>query len=243
MTDPRVRLAFTIHPKEANNLTEEELQNAIEKLRTELTNPRVVSIGEIGLDFSASDSHPVKQEAAFRAQVRLALELQLPIVLHGRSAQDQASIYERIRVLLTKCGVPAEYKLYVHCFTGSIIDVLTWREQFPRTIFGIAPISVSQMRRAAVKEIPLEFMVLESDAPFQLTDAGRDQAQQLRREAEQSSDEAKQLQACHHLLGNPFVVTEVASVVAALKYLPTRFVLESTCRTSQEFFQAESGSY
>jgi TatD DNase family protein len=142
------------HPEQAN-------QTGIEQLRTLAGKPGVVAIGEIGLDYYKYNEAPrdVQQEA-FRAQLRLAAELNLPVVIHNRDAQDDlaAILDERHRDL---CGG------IMHCFSGDAAFVercLSW--DFHVSFAGNVTFPKAQALREAAQSVPLNRLLIETDSPY-----------------------------------------------------------------------------
>ncbi len=145
-----------IHPHEAssyNHKTEKELRKLA-------ANPRVVAIGEIGLDYYRDLSPRGDQLRAFRAQIRLARELRLPLVIHNRHALDDVlKIVDE-----EKAG---EVGGVMHCFPG---DADYAREVVARGFhIGIGgPITYSREGRfvKVARAVPLNRILLETDSPL-----------------------------------------------------------------------------
>ncbi|MCP5420638.1 MAG: TatD family hydrolase [Gammaproteobacteria bacterium] len=125
--------------------------------------PEVVALGEMGLDFNRNYSPTADQERAFEAQLELSVELRLPVFLHERDArQALLRILGRYRDRLG----PA----VVHCFTGSADDLTAYLEW--DLYVGITGWICDERRglhlRDLIQRIPLERLMLETDAPFLL---------------------------------------------------------------------------
>lgn len=106
------KLWFTIglHPHDAGNWDEA----AEEKVRRLCRHPKCVAIGECGLDFfKHSQDEAAKQERAFRAQARLAVELGKPLVVHARKAED-------LCMQVLRDVVPPQHPIHIHCFSDSL---------------------------------------------------------------------------------------------------------------------------
>jgi TatD DNase family protein len=126
-------------------------------LRAWLANEKPVAVGEIGLDFYVTDVDPARQEFFFVEQLKLAREFDLPVLLHVRRAVDQ--ILKQLR----RIGVPVGI---AHAFNGSRQQA----DEFIKLGFklgfgGAMTFSGSTRIRALAAELPLEFIVLETDAP------------------------------------------------------------------------------
>ncbi|MCK4264873.1 TatD family hydrolase [Candidatus Babeliales bacterium] len=147
-----------IHPCDAKETWKKDL-GEIKKLIKDKEFNKIVGIGEIGLDFYHKPFNKQRQIDAFKAQIELALENSLPIVVHVRSAVDEV-----IKVL-------EEYALEVkgvnHCFQHEryVADAfLGWG-----FFLGInAPITYpkNEQFRELLKDLPIESLFLETDAPF-----------------------------------------------------------------------------
>lgn len=144
------------HPVDAIDCTEEDLE-WIEKLAA---HPKVVGIGETGLDYHWDKSPKDVQQDVFRKQIRLAQRVKLPIIIHNRDATaDVVRILREEDAKITG-GI-------MHCFGGS---VETAREcidmNFMISLGGPVTFKNARMPKEVAKEIPLEFLLIETDAPY-----------------------------------------------------------------------------
>jgi TatD DNase family protein len=120
---------------------------------------RVVGVGEAGFDLHYRHSSEAAQEASFRAQVRLATELDLALVIHSREAWDQTF------AVLESEGVPA--RTVFHCFTGGpaearrALDLGAWL-----SFSGIVSFRNADDVRAAAALVPVDRLLVETDSPF-----------------------------------------------------------------------------
>lgn len=152
---PNTWAAIGVHPHEAKYG-----QPEFDRLRSlaNARDPKVVAIGECGLDYFYGHSTPSEQETALRYQIELALEYDLPLVFHVREAFDDfwpiLNDYQGIR------GV-------VHSFTDTQQHA---DEAISRGLYigvnGITTFTKNDWQLEVVCRIPLEFMLLETDAPF-----------------------------------------------------------------------------
>jgi TatD DNase family protein len=144
-----------VHPHDARTLN----NAALEKLRAMVTHPRVVAIGEIGLDYYRDLSPRHVQKTAFEQQIELAIEAALPIVIHTReSFQPTLDIVKKYAGRL-KGGV-------FHCFPGDLNDARRVIDLgFVISVGGVITFPNSKMSRVAA-QAPLEKILLETDAPF-----------------------------------------------------------------------------
>ncbi len=147
--------AVGIHPEECGGTTPEDL----EQIRELARHPRVVAIGEIGLDYYWEENPPKEeQQAVFRRQLELAQELNLPVIIHDREAHGDSM--DIIREYPEVRGV-------FHCFSGSpeMAQELLKRGWY----LGFdGPITYKNARRApeVAAITPLDRIVIETDSPY-----------------------------------------------------------------------------
>jgi len=131
--------------------------------------PKVKAIGEIGLDFYYDHSERDVQRYWFRRQVQLAMELEMPIVIHDRDANDEVmsilkeeGVFSRARA--EKLG---DAKLLMHCFSGSKELALRY-VKLGATISIAGPVTYKNSRKSieVVEAVPLEHLLIETDAPY-----------------------------------------------------------------------------
>ena len=148
-----------VHPHHASEFDD----NTIPMLRDLCAEESVVAVGECGLDYNRNYSKPEAQRSAFEAQLQLACELKLPVFLHQRDAHDDfvSMIYEYSNDLT---GAVA------HCFTGSVDEALQYVAM--EMYIGITGWICDERRggdlQQAVKNIPIDSIMLETDAPYLL---------------------------------------------------------------------------
>lgn len=120
---------------------------------------RLVGIGECGLDYYYEHSGRSDQRRAFAAQVGLAHELDLALVVHARDAFDD------LFAVFASEGVPA--RTVIHCFTGTPEDAEGCLERgCDVSISGIVTFKSAEVLRAAARLVPLERLHVETDSPF-----------------------------------------------------------------------------
>lgn len=155
MAYPDVWAVVGIHPHNAIEATE----GVLERLRDLARYPRVVGIGETGLDWFRDHSPRVRQEESFREHIRLAKELDKALVIHDRDAHEDV-----LRVLEEE---RAPERTVFHCFSGDeeLVRLCAehgWFMSFAGTVtFKNAP----TLRKAAAAA-PLELIVAETDSPY-----------------------------------------------------------------------------
>lgn len=150
---PHVFAACGFHPHEAKAFSP-QAQQALE----ELLRQGAVAVGEIGLDYYRNLSPREAQLSAFRAQLRLARRLDLPVILHYREAGE-----DFFRVLAEEGPVRGVW----HAFSGDA--ALARRALALGLHLGIGgPITYrkNEAARQAIKEVPLDRVLIETDAPF-----------------------------------------------------------------------------
>lgn len=151
-----------VHPHYANTLD----KAGLERLRRLLRHPRAVAVGETGLDYFRDLSPRAVQRKGFEAQIAIAIESGKPLFLHERQAHDD------FLAVLDSFGqqLPASV---VHCFTGDEVEAARYIER--DFYLGITGWVGQRKRNAALlralKVIPLDRILLETDAPYLMPDA------------------------------------------------------------------------
>lgn len=144
------------HPVDAIDCTPEDLE-WIEELSA---HPKVVGIGETGLDYYWDKSPKDVQQELFRKQIHLAKKVKLPIIIHNREATGDVVKILREENAASVGGV-------MHCFSGS---VETAREcidmNFMISLGGPVTFKNARLPKEVAKEIPLEHLMIETDAPY-----------------------------------------------------------------------------
>ena len=145
-----------VHPNEVSHINE---RNILELKNLYKNSKKILAIGEIGLDFFRNNNSII-QEKFFRKQIEIALDLNLPIVIHSREAEE-----ETIRILNDYSKT--KLKFIIHCFTGT--------KKFAENIIklngyisvgGILTFKKSEKLRDICKEFPLERILIETDSPY-----------------------------------------------------------------------------
>ena len=146
--------ALGLHPV---YLEQHRMDADIRQLEDRLAAERPVAVGEIGLDYAVAGLDRARQQTLFEAQLECARNAGLPVVLHVRKAHDQVlATLKRIRV----CGGTA------HAFNGSQQQASQYRELGFRLGFGgMLTFERSTRLRTLARALPLESIVLETDAP------------------------------------------------------------------------------
>ena len=143
------------HPDAADEVNEEVLEE-YRKLCKQ--NPKIRAIGEIGLDYHYEDIPRDLQQKAFRAQMELAAELQLPVIVHERDAHADG-----MQIVSEFSGVTGVF----HCYSGSL-EMAKWLIDRGWYIGFTGVLTFKNAKKAieVAANIPLERLVLETDCPY-----------------------------------------------------------------------------
>ncbi|MGA0897898.1 MAG: TatD family hydrolase [Burkholderiaceae bacterium] len=154
---PGVYYCLGLHPCSTNQTTDADLVTLENALLEARDDPRLVGIGEIGLDHFVPSLDRTRMEFLFHAQLRLARDHDLPVVLHVRRAQDQ--VLKGLRRFGIQQGI-------AHAFNGSLVQAQAYLKQGMKLGFGgTLTYSRSTRIRALAEALPLSGMVLETDSP------------------------------------------------------------------------------
>ncbi len=148
--------ALGLHPhyaQELNAALEEEFRGYFKRKKN------IVAVGEVGLDYFKSATSRDLQETVFKKFLNMAKEFDLPVIIHSRDAFDD--VYAILKEYDTKKrGV-------IHCFSGGIDTAGKFIDDgWMLGIGGVITFPNAGELRAAVAQVPLEFLVLETDAPW-----------------------------------------------------------------------------
>jgi TatD DNase family protein len=155
--EPDVWATVGIHPHEADQHSHVDTAKLVARAR----HPRIVGIGESGLDYHYDHSDRGRQQASFRAHIAAAREAQVPIIVHTRDAEDDTAA-----ILRDELGKGA-YTGVIHCFTGTgaFADVAL-DLGFYISISGIVTFKSAQELQETAARLPLKRLLIETDAPF-----------------------------------------------------------------------------
>ena len=155
--DARIGYALGIHPLYVDRARDDDLARLRAELESSIGDPALLAIGEIGLDFFAPGLERARQERFFRAQLGLAREFGLPVLLHVRRSQDV--VLKHLREVRPPGGV-------AHAFNGSVQQATQYLGLGLALGFGGAMTYARALQlRRLVRELPPEAHVLETDAP------------------------------------------------------------------------------
>lgn len=204
---PNVFFILGQHPNDTADFGPADIDRMRECFRSE---PRLKAVGEIGLDYYWDKVPPEVQKQAFRLHLDLARELDLPVVIHSRDADE-----DTMAVLLEE-GFKDRALLW-HCFGGgldlaeSILDN-GWHISVP----GPVTYSRNQELRAATMFIPLNRLVIETDSPYLTPEPWRGKR------------------------NHPALVAFTAAKVAEVKAMRVEDVWHTTAKTARRFFGLDS---
>ncbi|UOX33124.1 TatD family hydrolase [Flavobacterium sediminilitoris] len=201
-----------IHPHDAKSFNNQ----SISELRKLVQLPHVVAVGECGLDFDRDFSPRDQQEKCYRTQLALAVEVQKPLFLHERAA------FTRF-MAVTKDYLPQLPKAIVHCFTGTLQEAKTYLDNgFYLGFTG----AINDTKRFAhleevVKYVPLDKIMIETDAPFMLP----------------KNVPKTSLTKYHERRNEPAFLPYVAQTVAHFKGISLEEVALATTKNAKDFFR------
>lgn len=154
---PGLVYTLGIHPLYINQAQEGDIVTLKAQIQNSLSDPRFVGVGEIGLDYFVEGLDPQRQEFFFNAQLDLAEQFQLPVILHVRRSQD--AILKALRKRKVPGGI-------AHAFNGSHQQAHQFIELgFKLGFGGAATYERALQIRRLLEELPLESIVTETDAP------------------------------------------------------------------------------
>lgn len=150
---PELYATVAIHPQDADTATDAMM----DELRQIATHPKVVAIGETGLDFARPEPSPEVQREAFVGHIRLSRALGLPLIIHCREA------FAEVLGILGEARLP---NVIMHAFSGSV----TFAEECIASGYVISlagPVTFRNARASVdvARAVPLEFLLVETDAP------------------------------------------------------------------------------
>ena len=154
-----------IHPGDSRRITDEEIPAALDAIRRIAAHPKCVAIGEIGLDYHYEDIPREIQLQAFRMQMELARELNLPVIVHEREAHEDGM--NVVRDFSDVTGV-------FHCYSGSaemarqLVDK-GWYIGFT----GVLTFKNARKAIEVAASIPMDRIVIETDCPYMAPDPFR----------------------------------------------------------------------
>jgi TatD DNase family protein len=196
-----------IHPHEAKEVTPSHLEELARLAR----HPKVIAWGEIGLDYFYDHSPRDTQAYVFRAQMELAHAAKLPIIIHCRDAWDDclAQIEEHWK--------PTGLGGILHCFTGTLEHAKRGLDMgFLISFAGNSTYPKAQAIRDVAREVPLDRILIETDAPYLAPQPYRGKRNE------------------------PAYVAEVAKTLGNVRNLPAEEIAATTASNFRRFFALAS---
>ena len=150
-----------LHPYDANDLSE-DLMNSWRIIGFE--NKRIVAIGETGLDYVKAEITPEQQKKSFRRHLVLARELDLPVIVHNRGADDDC-----LNLLKEFNGFDGERRVEAvfHCYASDLTFARkAWAEGYFTSFTGIITFPNAEELRRVIMEAPMDKILVETDCPY-----------------------------------------------------------------------------
>lgn len=210
---PKIHASAGIHPHEAR-LADEA---AYAKLNQLLTQPEVLACGEIGLDYFYDHSPRDIQKAVFTRQMEIAAAHRKPIIIHCRPSQNSTDAWDDTLAMLQTQWSPTALRGILHCFTGELRHAQQAMDfGFLISFAGNITFPKAQPIRDAALAVPLDRMLIETDAPFLAPIPNRGKRNE------------------------PAWVKEVAATIAELHHLDPAEVAARTTRNFGDLFQDQT---
>lgn len=155
---PEVSMAVGLHPLDMDKWTPTTADQISQLAKTE---PKVVAIGEMGLDFFKADDRAVQSEA-FLAQLKIAQSLDLPVIIHCRDAAD-----EMAQLMESFFETEGRVRGVMHCWTGNPEETQRFLDLgFFVSFSGIVTFKSAKQVQASAKMVPSDRILVETDCPF-----------------------------------------------------------------------------
>jgi TatD DNase family protein len=162
-TYPRIFATAGVHPHEAR-LVEEHHYDLMSSLAR---SPRIVAIGEIGLDYHYDHSARDTQRTVFLRQFELAASLRLPIIIHCRASDNSTNAWDELLMLLSESWAGYGLGGVLHCFTGAPEHARAALDMgFMISFAGNVTYPKATNIQQTAKEVPLDRMFIETDSPY-----------------------------------------------------------------------------
>ena len=194
----------------------DDILHIILELEELLAAPKVMGLGEVGLDFTGTgvtDQVIRQQQWALEQCLPLATKFSIPVVIHCRDEDGgQDAAYRCLEIM--KRSLPPHQPVHLHCFHGDMQLYHAFLSAFPNLVIGVTSRMVQDNERV-IRQIPLYRIVLETDAPYQLPTFFKDLAR----------------------YSNPGMILESARAVALAKNLPMTLVCNMTRAVSKSFYK------
>lgn len=155
--NPEIYCSIGIHPHEAE--PHEDISEA--ELLAEANHPRVIGIGETGLDYYYEHSPREAQKTLFRRHINVARQLDLPVIVHSRNADEDTV------AILKECYGQGPFRILIHCFSSTpYLAEEAVKLGGYISASGIITFKKSQELRDSFAAVPLENLLVETDSPY-----------------------------------------------------------------------------
>ena len=208
----KIHAAVGIHPNDALTWDNKTLP----ELRKLAADPTVVAIGEIGLDYYRDRAPRDLQKEIFKTQLSLAAEVGKPVIVHSRNALDDViRLLQEWQALLVQQGAPlAERPGVLHSYAGGLLEAkAAINHHFYIGIGGVVTFKNAKTYQQMVAALPLESLLIETDAPFLTPHPYRGQRNE------------------------PAYVTYVGEKIAELHHKSISDIADTTSKNAQKLFQ------
>ncbi len=192
-----------IHPHYASDVSQAD----IDQVSRLAKHPKIVAIGETGLDFHYDFSKPDAQKGLFKALLEIAAERKLPVIIHSRDAFDETM--ETIDKFADKNA-----KIVFHCWGGTPNQTrIVLDKGFYISFTGVITFKNAQQTQDAAKIVPLEKMMIETDCPYMSPEPLRKQK-----------------------INEPALLVHTAAKIAELKQVSLENFADAVTTTTKQFF-------
>jgi TatD DNase family protein len=161
---PGFGVAIGVHPRKARSFEDKHLDEFSSLLRS----PGVIALGEIGLDHTEPQDTWAAQEELLVKLLQYSMPIR-PVVVHLRDQADRHAGEVGAKCLqLFKANAAPTQRIHLHCFGGTVEQIVGWLEAFPQCHFGFTNL-VNQFDKyqvAALRRVPANRLLLETDAPY-----------------------------------------------------------------------------
>jgi TatD DNase family protein len=198
--------AVGVHPHDAKDVTDQTMA----ELKALARNEKVVAVGEMGLDYHYNFSEHADQRRAFAAQLEIAHQLNLPVIVHSREAFE-----ETMEILEQFVRLRGRLKGVVfHCFSGSAEQARTVLDHgFYLSFTGVVTFKNAAKTRQAAQSVPMDRLMLETDCPYMSPEPMRKQK-----------------------INEPALMIHTTRYMAELKEMPLTDFADAVTATSRDFF-------
>ena len=156
------------HPHDAGNAAEKEI-TAEQIVERAASDPKIIGIGETGLDYYYDNSPREDQQASFRKHIQACIAADLPIIIHARDADEDIA-----RIMFEEEGAGTSLKGVMHCFSsGRALAEAALDFGFYISFSGIVTFKQAEELRDIARDVPLERILVETDAPYLAPDPHR----------------------------------------------------------------------